>query len=58
MIFVINDRMLGKMLFSSVVGMVSSSHNLDFVFIISFITCSSSSLLNWLNSGALAIDGW
>ena len=46
MMFVIIGRMLGKMLFSNVFGMGSSSHNLDFVFIISFITCSSLNLLN------------
>ena len=39
MMFVIIVRMLGKTLFSSVVEMGSSPHDLDFVFIIGFITC-------------------
>ena len=37
MMFIITGRTLGKMLFSSVVGMGSNLHDLDFVVIISLL---------------------
>ena len=55
---VIIGRMFGKILFSSVVGVGSSLHDLDLVFIISFDTWSSFCFLKLLNSGTSDMDGW
>ena len=58
MILVIADKMLGRMLFSKVVGIGSSSHDVDLVLITNLCTWSSSSFLKLLNSGISDLDGW
>ena len=57
MILVIAGKMLGRMFFCKVVGIGSSSHDLNLVLITNLCTRSSSSFLKLLNSGASDLHG-